>query len=43
LAAQAASEHIAQGVCQFELRLERPALEGDGHSDTVLRSPEIAL
>jgi hypothetical protein len=43
LAAQAAREHIAQGLCQFELRLERPAPQGDGESDTVLRSPEIAI
>ena len=43
LAAQAAREHIAQGVCQFELRLERPVPQGDGDSDTVLRSPEIAI
>jgi hypothetical protein len=43
LAAQSAREHIAQGVCQFELRLERPSPQGDGESDTVLRSPEIPL
>jgi hypothetical protein len=43
LAAQAAREHIHQGLCQFELRLERPSPQGFSQSDTVLRSPEIAL
>ena len=43
LAAQAAREHIHQGLCQFELRLERPSPQGFSQSDTVLCSPEIAL
>ena len=43
LAAQAARAHIHQGLCQFELRLERPSPHDFSQSDTVLRSPEIAL
>ena len=43
LAAQAAREHTHSGLCQFELRLERPTLQGYGESHTVLRSPEMAL
>ena len=43
LASQAARENIHQGLCQFELRLERPSPHGFSQSDTVLRSPDIQL
>ena len=34
---------IQQGFYQFEIRLERPHAQGFISSDTVLRSPELAL
>ena len=43
-AQQVARQHMAedsQGVCQLELRLERPSPQGQISSDTVLRSPSM--
>lgn len=37
------SASIQQGFYQFEIRLERPHAQGFISSDTVLRSPELAL
>ena len=34
---------LAQGLYQLEIRLERPDASGYSSSDTVLRSPEMAL
>ena len=46
LAAQALRRQhpgLNQGLYQLEIRLERPAPSGFSSSDTVLRSPEMAL
>ena len=44
LAAQTAQAHGAQGIYEFELRLEQTAQpEGEAASHTVLRSPEMTL
>jgi hypothetical protein len=43
MAAQAARTRQAAGRYQLEIRLERPSPQGVLSSDTVLRSPEMAL
>ena len=43
LAAQAARAQQAQGLYQLEIRMEKPSPQGVLSSDTVLRSPEMAL
>ena len=43
LAAQKAREQHSAGYYQLEIRLERPSPQGRLSSDTVLRSPEMAL
>jgi hypothetical protein len=46
LAAQALRRQhpgLNQGLYQLEIRMERPVPSGFASSDTVLRSPEMAL
>lgn len=43
LAAQAARANQGAGCYQLELRMEKPSPQGMLSSDTVLRSPEMAL